>query len=241
MAFKSIIGIFIFGLLFTTSVSAITINASDYNVGDDISDLPGATLSYYTHEWNSETVSFTAASISNETYTCGTSDSGSCSANAIGGITHGNHWPNQLWGDIPVDQDPFTTADLTTVKAFAGLSLTSDQGRIGSFGLSGLTDYNSGDLPVIYLFGESGNLLNDLQGDVVGGAHADPTCSFDTCWRFDYYSDFSNQEVFEVRFGSYDAYNFIDSITYTVVPVPAAVWLFGSGLLGLVGLARRKA
>ena len=26
-----------------------------------------------------------------------------------------------------------------------------------------------------------------------------------------------------------------------VVPVPAAVWLFGSGLLGLIGLARRKA
>lgn len=27
---------------------------------------------------------------------------------------------------------------------------------------------------------------------------------------------------------------------YSVVPVPAAAWLFGSGLLGLVGLARRK-
>ena len=27
---------------------------------------------------------------------------------------------------------------------------------------------------------------------------------------------------------------------YTVVPVPAAVWLFGSGLLGLIGIARRK-
>ena len=27
---------------------------------------------------------------------------------------------------------------------------------------------------------------------------------------------------------------------YGVVPVPAAVWLFGSGLLGLVGMARRK-
>ena len=25
-----------------------------------------------------------------------------------------------------------------------------------------------------------------------------------------------------------------------VVPVPAAVWLFGSGLLGLIGIARRK-
>jgi hypothetical protein len=27
---------------------------------------------------------------------------------------------------------------------------------------------------------------------------------------------------------------------FTVVPVPAAVWLFGSGLLGLIGIARRK-
>ena len=33
----------------------------------------------------------------------------------------------------------------------------------------------------------------------------------------------------------------ISSLTYTaVVPVPAAVWLFGSGLLGLVGVARRR-
>jgi hypothetical protein len=34
-----------------------------------------------------------------------------------------------------------------------------------------------------------------------------------------------------------------DSFTLNVgaVPVPAAVWLFGSGLLGLVGVARRKA
>ena len=27
----------------------------------------------------------------------------------------------------------------------------------------------------------------------------------------------------------------------TVVPIPAAVWLFGSGLIGLIGVARRKA
>jgi len=31
------------------------------------------------------------------------------------------------------------------------------------------------------------------------------------------------------------------SLSPTVVPVPAAVWLFGSGLLGLIGVARRKA
>jgi hypothetical protein len=30
-------------------------------------------------------------------------------------------------------------------------------------------------------------------------------------------------------------------VAVTTVPVPAAVWLFGSGLLGLIGMARRKA
>ena len=30
-------------------------------------------------------------------------------------------------------------------------------------------------------------------------------------------------------------------LTPTTVPVPAAVWLFGSGLIGLIGIARRKA
>ncbi len=28
--------------------------------------------------------------------------------------------------------------------------------------------------------------------------------------------------------------------TNSAVPIPAAAWLFGSGLLGLVGIARRK-
>jgi hypothetical protein len=30
------------------------------------------------------------------------------------------------------------------------------------------------------------------------------------------------------------------SVTVEAVPVPAAVWLFGSGLIGLIGIARRK-
>jgi hypothetical protein len=35
---------------------------------------------------------------------------------------------------------------------------------------------------------------------------------------------------------------FVDgSVTVSAVPVPAAVWLFGSGLLGLVGVARGRA
>ena len=30
------------------------------------------------------------------------------------------------------------------------------------------------------------------------------------------------------------------NISYNTVPIPASVWLFGSGLLGLIGIARRK-
>lgn len=33
---------------------------------------------------------------------------------------------------------------------------------------------------------------------------------------------------------------FYDNLNVSAVPVPAAVWLFGSGLLGLVGVARRR-
>ena len=31
-----------------------------------------------------------------------------------------------------------------------------------------------------------------------------------------------------------------DLVAASVVPVPAAIWLFGSGLIGLIGLAKRK-
>jgi len=46
--------------------------------------------------------------------------------------------------------------------------------------------------------------------------------------------------------GTYTDANFLDAvipsstlITVAAVPIPAAMWLFGSGLLGLVGVARR--
>ena len=40
--------------------------------------------------------------------------------------------------------------------------------------------------------------------------------------------------------GVTDGYDLAFHVVSTV-PVPAAVWLFGSGLLGLIGFARRKA
>ena len=42
--------------------------------------------------------------------------------------------------------------------------------------------------------------------------------------------------------GAFDGtpYSEVYNIAVTAVPVPAAVWLFGSGLIGLVGIARRR-
>jgi hypothetical protein len=40
--------------------------------------------------------------------------------------------------------------------------------------------------------------------------------------------------------GPFGGFNANFNANMSSVPVPAAVWLFGSGLLGLVGIARRK-
>ena len=45
--------------------------------------------------------------------------------------------------------------------------------------------------------------------------------------------------AYAVRFTGFTGLELV--IDVTPVPVPAAVWLFGSGLIGLVGVARRKA
>ena len=47
---------------------------------------------------------------------------------------------------------------------------------------------------------------------------------------------------FSITGGSAEGNTSIDNVIVnaSVVPVPAAVWLFGSGLIGLVGFARRK-
>ena len=39
--------------------------------------------------------------------------------------------------------------------------------------------------------------------------------------------------------GSFSSISKLD-VTYAPVPIPAAVWLFGSGLLGMIGITRRK-
>jgi hypothetical protein len=51
-------------------------------------------------------------------------------------------------------------------------------------------------------------------------------------------SSFLSFDDFDSMYGEWTNLNL--TVVPTVVPVPAAVWLFGSGLLGLVGIARSK-
>ncbi|MFI3199128.1 MAG: PEP-CTERM sorting domain-containing protein, partial [Methylococcaceae bacterium] len=36
------------------------------------------------------------------------------------------------------------------------------------------------------------------------------------------------------------AYNVLDNVSVSAVPVPAAIWLFGTGLLSLTGFSRKR-
>ena len=70
-------------------------------------------------------------------------------------------------------------------------------------------------------------------------------------WGLGYYPDSgwvvnSSPDSYLITFDGFDGLeNSISGSTLAidvkVVPVPAAVWLFGSGLIGLVGVARRRA
>ena len=110
-----------------------------------------------------------------------------------------------------------------TLYAFGGLIETANDGKI-TFLLDGV-DINAGP-------GNPDNV--NREGELADN------------WVFVGVIDtdgFQTAEIVELRGKDYQQVNlFADdfSIGVTAIPVPAAAWLFGSGLIGLIGLARRK-
>lgn len=80
-------------------------------------------------------------------------------------------------------------------------------------------------------FDPSGNgTLTKLPGDILQGVEGHGLIQFagtytSISWNVNVYEDFHGIQI---------------GIGSSVVPIPPAVWLFGSGLLGLIGVARRK-
>ena len=99
---------------------------------------------------------------------------------------------------------------------------------------------SSGGTPVVLDTAPNGNEF--LQGDGVGVAGSPfqdgPFKDFNPSFDITTLTFASSEPLGTIAAGC----TFIagDTCPTTVIPVPAAVWLFGSGLLGLVGVARRK-
>jgi hypothetical protein len=59
-----------------------------------------------------------------------------------------------------------------------------------------------------------------------------------TAWYFDMRNGFQDYDLKPNGLSAWAVQS--GDVSAARVPVPAAVWLFGSGLLGLIGVARRK-
>ena len=127
----------------------------------------------------------------------------------------------------------------TATVSTMGLNLNVDAGQ-------GQTDFaanNSG----VSIVGDIGYYGNPTWGDNMGNAGFTISSTVGTSIDFYFLSinatDGAYDNVMLTNFGSWNL-STAGMLTYTsnasVIPVPAAAWLFGSGLLGLVGVARRK-
>ena len=80
------------------------------------------------------------------------------------------------------------------------------------------------------------DLFSNIQSNIYWSATEYATAATTTAWDF----NMSNSlQYFDPKSSSYFAWA-VHSGDVSAVPVPAAVWLFGSGLLGLIGVARRR-
>lgn len=131
---------------------------------------------------------------------------------------------------------------------YDSLTLTTvvDDGAIGLMGnnvfVSSASSDNSADLYLQSFFVGNMNLIlqssgPDLDNDIAVFDSAAAGNAGDYFLLSGFFGDGSNGS-FQTDSGEY--YFDIDSVSITPVPVPAAVWFFASGLMGLAAAARRK-
>lgn len=91
---------------------------------------------------------------------------------------------------------------------------------------------------------EWSGIVSDLGGDASLGdtGIAEVVCSIDGC---PVGSDYVLSYSYHIRSDDQTGFNFVEQYlrlegTIEAIPVPAAIWLFGSGLLALMGVAKRK-
>ena len=139
-------------------------------------------------------------------------------------------------------------SDITaTLPSNWGIGFNENQDGLGNFdvtiGKTGNGQPNRQD-PLLFSIDLGGDSISDYVYDSIAGANG----SFLFAVHIAGFLDQNPLDpVVDGTCGTLDANNpdcnLLTSVwvgSNTVVPVPAAVWLFGSGLIGLIGVARRK-
>ena len=164
---------------------------------------------------------------------------------------------------LSMDSDPFVTNNFTitnttgstqiytvgtTVGVAPSIPLASMQGSIGF----SLTDNNGNGATLatsgvpLYRAQIDGNVARTLWNSPTsftapfGSTSSNALFGFPTAEVAPESVDSSIGILMVFSLTSGDSVSFSSNFTVTAVPAPAALWLFGSGLLGLVAAARRK-
>ena len=121
--------------------------------------------------------------------------------------------------------------DLGLVPAGGGSSLFTDASNLFNSTIDSAYSASSNVL-IADIFGLHQNVLADPSA--FGLANATDGCLYTG-------ADCSTYFLWDSLHPTTAGHSIIaDVFVSTVVPIPAAIWLFGSGLIGLVGFARRK-
>jgi hypothetical protein len=182
--------------------------------------------------------------------------------------TDKTEWENALNGQFLTED--FTDLELNTGVSFVATApsghinpvTTTPSGPVGGYYTDVMANNNPNDPSTTWSFtpeitayggdwtlggpGGSGNSLNVYIGDSTFVGRI-PSSYMGGFWGFISDSPFASVKLQGATGSNQQNYQ-LDNMVYSPVsvsasvstPIPAAVWLFGSGLIGLIGITRRK-
>lgn len=247
---SALLGLAVVTPAYATTIVDNYVGANDHGYGDVI----GSSANFDVKSMD-VSVSGTILTVSINTTFAGKGDNGLFSGYTVGGkgIGYGDLFLSTSWN--PYGLAPYTgdNASNGTVWAY-GFALDNRWMNENSAGTGTLYSLNSGNNASDTLFSNdfmTGATYRDGQEVAVDTQNGNVTAISNGSWSINTVNNTVNFTLdltgtnligsdIAVRWAMTCANDVIEG-EVPAVPVPAAVWLFGSGLLGLVGVARRKA